>query len=134
MVRWLYLALAWLFLALAALGVVLPGLPTTPFVLLAAWAAARGSPRLHAWLRAHRMFGPTLVAWETSRAVPRRAKRAAVVAMAVCAALTWAFAPKAWMAAVATVTMATVACWLWMRPEPPAEAPAPALPQADRGR
>ena len=122
MIRWLYLALAWLFLALAALGVVLPGLPTTPFVLLAAWAAARGSPRLHAWLRAHRVFGPTLVAWETHGAVSRRAKRAAVAVMAASAALGWAFAPQAWMAALATAVMTAVGVWLWRRPEPPSQA------------
>jgi hypothetical protein len=45
-------------LVLGLIGVVLPGMPTTVFILMAAWAAARSSPRLHAWLRNHRVFGP----------------------------------------------------------------------------
>ena len=107
---------------------VLPGLPTTPFVLLAAWAAARGSPRLHAWLRAHRVFGPTLVAWQAHGAVPRRAKRAAIVAMTLCAGLLWALSPRWWAAAGATLVMAAVAVWLWRRPEPPEPDAAPPKP------
>ena len=53
-----------------------PGLPTVPFVLLAAFAAARGSQRLHGWLLAHRQFGPMIRDWQAHGAVSRRAKRA----------------------------------------------------------
>ena len=80
--RWLYLLLAWIFVGLAVAGAVLPVLPTTPFVLAAAWAASRGSTRLHAWLLSHRLFGPMLADWEGSGAVSRRAKRVAVSTMA----------------------------------------------------
>lgn len=62
-------ALAYLCAGLALLGVFVPGLPTTPFVLLAAWAAARGSRPVHAWLHTHPRLGPVLVAWERERAV-----------------------------------------------------------------
>lgn len=74
-------------LILAGLGVALPGLPTTPFLLLAAACFARSSPRLHGWLMAHRLFGPLLKNWQESRTIPRRAKRLALVTLAVAAAI-----------------------------------------------
>jgi len=115
--RGLYLALAGLALALGVIGIVVPGLPTTPFILLAAWAAARGSTRLHRWLRAHRVFGPMIVDWERNGAVSRRAKWTATIAMTLCAAIFFLTAPKIWMAATGTLVMACVALWLWRRPE-----------------
>nr|WP_281377956.1 YbaN family protein [Chiayiivirga flava] len=114
-----YLLLAWLALALGMIGIVVPGLPTTPFVLLAAWAAARGSSRLHDWLRAHRVFGAMIRDWQAGGAVHRRAKRAATATMALCAALLFATAPGLWMAAAGSAVMLIVGVWLWRRPEPP---------------
>jgi len=116
--RWPYLLLAWAALALGVVGIVLPGLPTTPFVLLAAWAAARGSTRLHDWLRAHRTFGPMIRDWEAQGAVSRRAKWTATLMMAVSAVIFFLTAPKPWMAMTGTAIMAVVATWLWLRPEP----------------
>lgn len=77
--RWIYASLAYGFLALAAAGIFLPGLPTVPFLLLAAWAAARGSERLHDWLHRHEHFGTLLRQWNEQGAVPVKAKWAAVV-------------------------------------------------------
>lgn len=82
------LALGWLCVALGLVGVFLPVMPTTVFILLAAWAFARSSPRLHQWLREHPRFGATLIAWEEHRAMPRRAKRLALVMLAVSYAIT----------------------------------------------
>ena len=116
--RWLWLALAYVALALGLVGIFVPGLPTTPFVLLSAFAAARGSRRLHAWLLAHRQFGPMIRDWQASGAVSRRAKRAATAMMALSAVVMFLTAPKPWMAATGTAIMAVVAVWLWRRPEP----------------
>lgn len=118
MQRGFYLALAYVWLALAVIGIVVPGLPTTPFVLLAAWAAARGSQGLDRWLRAHQVFGPMIRDWEASGAVSRRAKWAATLAMTLCAGVFFLIAPKVWMVATATTIMLVVAVWLWLRPEP----------------
>lgn len=72
--RLAYLGLAYGCVGLGAAGIVLPLLPTTPFLLVAAWAASKGSPRVEAWLYDHLHFGPPLRAWHEQRAVPRRAK------------------------------------------------------------
>ena len=117
--RWAWWLLAYASLGLGLVGIVLPGLPTVPFVLLSAYAAARGSERLHRWLLAHRTFGPMIVDWQAHGAVSRRAKRMATLAMAACGVIMWLTAPRAWMAATGIACMAVVATWLWRRPEPP---------------
>jgi uncharacterized membrane protein YbaN (DUF454 family) len=67
--RWPFAILAYVCVGLGLLGVLLPGLPTVPFLLLAAWAASRGSKRLHDWLYTHPRFGPALTEWQEQRAV-----------------------------------------------------------------
>ena len=82
-VRWLLWLAGSVALALALIGVVLPGLPTAPFVLLAAACFAKASPRLHAWLLNQRFFGPMVRDWETHRSLTRRTKTVAQVSMVV---------------------------------------------------
>jgi len=116
--RWLYGALAMLCIVLAVIGVILPGMPTTVFVIGAAWAATRSSPRLHAWLLAHRIFGPSLRNWEDGGRMTRRAKWAATIAMSGGAAvICWTIRPV-WAAGALIAVMACVLAWLWRRPEP----------------
>lgn len=78
MTRWLLRAAGLLLVGLAAVGVVVPGLPTTPLLILAAAAFARSSPRLHAWLLANPVFGPLIREWQETRTVPRRTKVIAI--------------------------------------------------------
>jgi len=77
-----YLLLGFLFFGLGAVGVVVPGLPTTVFMLLALWAFARSSERFHHWLYHHRLFGPPLQEWHNYHVIPRRAKVLAIGMMA----------------------------------------------------
>lgn len=81
--RWFWLLLAYACAGLGVLGIFVPGLPTVPFLLLASWAATRGSPRLHAWLHAHPRLSPLLRDWERERAISRRAKMAAIILLAI---------------------------------------------------
>lgn len=78
-VRWALIVLGWLFLGLGAIGVFLPILPTTPFVLVAAACFVRGSKRVHRWLLSTRPFGPVIREWRAHRTIPLRAKRVAQV-------------------------------------------------------
>ncbi|WP_241333244.1 YbaN family protein, partial [Escherichia coli] len=77
--RWAWWLLAYAALALGLVGIVVPGLPTVPFILLSAFAAARGSRRLHARLLADPRFGPMIRDWQAQGAVSRRAKWAASI-------------------------------------------------------
>ncbi len=115
--RWLLLALAVLSLALGVIGIFLPVLPTVPFILLSAWAAARSSPRLLAWLESHTSFGPMLTEWRRGGVVRRRAKWAATGVMGASAAIMLVVVPHRWVALLAIGCMACVLAWLWRRPE-----------------
>lgn len=117
--RWAWWLLAYASLGLGVIGIVVPGLPTVPFVLLSAFAAARGSQRLHDKLLAHPQFGPMIRDWQAHGAVSRRAKWLAVTMMSACAVIMFLTAPRWWMAATGTAIMTVVALWLWARPEPP---------------
>lgn len=141
--RWLWLLVAWAALGLAVLGVVMPGLPTTPFVLVAAWAAARGSRRMHRWLLAHRIFGPMIRDWQSTGAVSRRAKWAATISMVVCLGILLLVTASPWAPWASAVMMSAVGVWLWRRPEPrptaptgepPIDPPAPAIPNPPDSR
>ena len=111
----------WLFAGVASLvlgfiGIFLPLLPTTPFVLLAAWCFSRGSERWERWLLRHRRFGPMVLAWRTQRAVPRRVKQFAIAMMAVSCSFAWWLLPLrfAWLP---TFFCTLVALWLWRLPD-----------------
>ena len=121
MIRYLLMALAGLSLALGVIGIFVPGMPTTVFVLIAGWAAARSSPRFHAWLENHPRFGPMLRNWRESGAVNRKAKWMATITMSISAVILWFTAPKLWIVVLACSVMASVAIWLWLRPEPRAD-------------
>ena len=121
MIRYLLIALAGLSLTLGVIGIFVPGMPTTVFVLIAGWAAARSSPRFHAWLENHPRFGPMLRDWRENGAVSRRAKWMATVTMSLSAVILWFTAPKLWIVLLACGVMAIVAIWLWRRPEPRSE-------------
>ncbi|RYF60990.1 MAG: DUF454 domain-containing protein [Comamonadaceae bacterium] len=111
------LALAGLFLLLGVIGLFLPVVPTVPFLLVAAWAAARCSPELNDWLHNHPQFGKPLCDWRDGGVVPRRAKWLATVMMSCTAVLMWLFVPQKWAVGIVIAIMATVALWLWLRPE-----------------
>ena len=79
MMRYALMFAGWICVALAVAGAILPLLPTTPFVLLAAWCFSRSSPRFHQWLLDQRHLGPYLRNWENGQGLTRQAKRRAPI-------------------------------------------------------
>ena len=79
----IFLVLGFTFLALGVLGIVLPLLPATPFVLLAAACFARSSERWHRWMLASSTFGPMITNWEEKRCVSCKVKTIAIVSMVI---------------------------------------------------
>ncbi|MGX1173415.1 YbaN family protein [Pseudomonas sp. R151218B TE3479] len=113
----LFALLAYTSLAIGLVAIVVPGLPTTEFILLAAWAATRSSPRLSAWLESHRLFGPMLHNWRNGKVIPRRAKVAATVSMLLCAGLMLVMLDHGWPVCLALAGMGLGNLWIWSRPE-----------------
>lgn len=112
-----YLLLAYASLGVAVLGLFLPGLPSTEFVLLSAWAAARSSPRLSRWLEQHRLFGPLLRDWRAGGVISRKSKAIASLSMLACLALLLWHQPPLWLVLCASAGMACGALFIWSRPE-----------------
>lgn len=102
-------------LVLGLIGVVLPGLPTTPFILLAAACWARASPRLHARLLSHRLTGPLLRDWETNRSLTLRTKTIAVGSMLVMVGFSiWTFRERP-LTQIALAVLAAIGTWVVLR-------------------
>ena len=100
----------------AAVGVVLPLWPTTPFALLAAWAFARSSPRLEAWLRGHPSLGPAIRAWRERRAIPRKAKARAAGSLPASWAGLWLADASAGALAASGAVLLAVGVWILSPP------------------
>ena len=106
-------------LVTGVVGAFLPLLPTTPFVLLAAFCFSRSSTRCERWLLTHPRFGPLVRDWRESRSIPLRAKQLAWVMMALGSAWAWWVLPArfGWVPALCCLA---VGVWMWTLPSRPA--------------
>lgn len=108
--------LSYISIGLAIAGVALPLLPTTPFVLLAAFFASKGSPVFAEWLDNHPRFGPAIAQWRARRAVPVKAKALACLMMAVSWTVLFLLGAPAMMLAISGLFLSGTACYLLTRP------------------
>ncbi|MEI6642436.1 MAG: YbaN family protein [Novosphingobium sp.] len=114
--RHFWTAAGLLFVGIGAVGAVLPLLPTVPFLLLALFCFARGNPAWEQRLLDHPRYGPLLLDWRTRRAIPRRAKWAALIAMAVSVLVTALAAGWPWVL-IPLAVMVLSGGWIWTRNE-----------------
>jgi len=104
---------------LGIIGIVLPILPTTPFLLVAAFCFDRGSPTMHNWLISHAQLGPVIKNWNDYGAVPKSAKITAVVFMSAAFLGGVYFQINPWVLGLQAVIFTSVAIFLISRPLPP---------------
>lgn len=106
----LYKLLGFLFLGLGVLGVALPVLPSTPFILLAAWFFARSSERWHQRLLASQLFGPMIHNWEQKRCISCRTKVVAIGSMVIAGGASIGFALEDPRLQIATGILMAIGC------------------------
>lgn len=114
--RKIWLIVGWIFVAFAAIGVVLPVVPTVPFLLVAAWAFARSSPSLQSRILSHPTYGPSVRAWQERGAVSRMAKTWAIGAMTFGVIVSAAVGMPIWVVATQAGICLCVAAFLVTRP------------------
>lgn len=103
-------------LGLGALGVLLPLLPTVPFLLLAAFCFARSSERFHLWLTTHPVFGPPIEDWRRSGAIRPAGKRAATISIIAAFLISVFLELPPWVLGVQAVVLSCVLIFIWSRP------------------
>ncbi len=96
-VRWALVAFGWSMVGLGLIGVFVPGLPTTVFLIVAFWAFSRSSERFQMWLWNHPRFGPSIRNWHQHRVIPLRGKIAAAVMMGASFVYVSAFVAEDWV-------------------------------------
>ncbi|EMN3919444.1 TPA: DUF454 family protein [Citrobacter amalonaticus] len=116
MQRILLIITGWLAVVLGTLGVVLPVLPTTPFILLAAWCFARSSPRFHDWLLYRSWFGSYLRFWQKYKAMPAGVKPRAIVMILITFAISLWLTPMWWVRILLLVILVCLLIFMWRIP------------------
>ena len=114
--RLAWLCLGGLCVVLGAIGVIVPLLPTTIFMIIAAYAFARSSPRLHQWLMSHRVFGPLINDWNAHGVVSVQAKWMSSLSMILVFALSAYMGAPRWVLVLQAIILAAVAIFLLTRP------------------
>lgn len=115
----MYAVLGLVCTALGIVGMFVPGLPTTVFLIVALWAFSKSSARLQRWLWAHPRFGPGLRLWHLHRVIPPKGKIAAVSVMILSMAII-VYEAQSWETPVTVAAlMAPVALWICTRRSAP---------------
>ena len=112
MKRIILLALGWSCVGLAFIGIFVPGIPTTPFLIVALWAFAKSSKKFHAWLLNHKRFGPILQNWESHRVVPRKAKILMVILQFFAVIMFHFSIQNIYLTGILAITLIIVARWV----------------------
>lgn len=115
--RLIYLTVGFLSLALGVVGIVLPLLPTTPFLLLSAFCFARSSEKFHDWLLNHPYFGKSIKHWQEKGAISRKAKVSAMCVIALTLLISVLIGVPLFVLAIQLVVLGLVSLFILTRPE-----------------
>lgn len=115
--RWGWFTLGWVMVALGFVGLLLPVMPTTIFLILAAGCFSHSSPRFEQWLLDHRWFGTSIRRWRERRAIPLKAKIVAIVSMAGGYVVLLLSARPVWWADLIVATL-LIACATYVATRP----------------
>lgn len=114
--RYVWASLGLLCLLLGMVGIVLPLLPTVPFLLLAAFLFARSSERLHNWLLSHPRLGPPIEDWQARGAISPSAKRLATISIVLVFGISLALGLRPMIIGIQAATLGCVLLFIWTRP------------------
>jgi|TARA_B110000240_G_scaffold8353_1_gene9073 uncharacterized membrane protein YbaN (DUF454 family) len=115
MIKALWVILGLFFVGCAYIGIILPGIPTTFFVILAAWAFSKSSEKFNKWIHEHKLFGKYLTNWETKRIYPYRGRYAMVGVMCL-SLLSMYFALPIRVVLYAGITFVLIIFWAFRYP------------------
>ncbi len=110
----IWASLGLFFVALGVIGIFIPGLPTTPFLLLALWCFARSSDRLYRWLLDHRVLGAFIRDYQEKRAIPLKIKLISLSTVALSLAITLWF-HESWTVRVPVLVLGMTGVWVILR-------------------
>lgn len=110
------ITVGWMSVILGVLGIFLPILPTTPFILLAGWCFSRSSKRFNDWLTNHPKLGPILAMWKSGNGIPRRARNRAILAIVLSMSLSAILVGRMWATLFLLVTGTCVTIYLMRLP------------------
>ena len=116
--RYVWITIGWLCVGAGLVGAFLPLLPTTPFLLVAAYAFSKGSQRMHDWLVNHPQFGPPITDWQSEKAISRQTKKVASLSIIGIFVLSIALGVPLWALTTQGLILIGVVTFLWTRNEP----------------
>jgi len=116
MKKYMYMALGFVCLGMAYVGVIVPGIPFSIFLVIAAWAFAKSNDRMHQWLYNHKYFGPFLTNWVNKQVFPTKGKYAMIIVMSSSLLFLWFTTENIKAVAWSGGFMALVAVWAWRYP------------------
>ena len=112
-VRYFLIATGWLSVTLGVIGIVVPLLPTTPFILLAAACFAKSSPRFHQWLLGHKFFGPIINSFKHGQGIPRHIKIRVIILMWITLSFSMLMIKNVWVSIVLITMGIGLTTYLW---------------------
>ena len=116
MKKYMYMSLGFVCLGMAYVGVIVPGIPFSIFLVIAAWAFAKSNDRMHQWLYNHKYFGPFLTNWVNKQVFPTKGKYAMIIVMGSSLLFLWFTTENIKAVAWSGGFMALVAVWAWRYP------------------